>query len=286
MLRHESAERSADAPIDSPLKLPEGIIQLVDGNAVAEVNRQGAYIDRFAIGTEEILFPTQLVQSKRRGTHLCLPNFGADVTGKLHQHGYAREVQWDVADEAASSSAIHLRYQPDRRKRYSGLLSDLKVSVADLSGESEAPTALLTLALSTTNTSEERLRVAPAVHPYFMLTDTIGADGVVIDNRAYPADVLGQAPTQPWPTDTRGFPEEVELEMMKSDSFDFERRLVLRVLGFEQMTVWTDLEGPYLCVEPSLAGASFTNDEGAPNEYLSPGRTAMYQLQIEAEVRH
>jgi len=43
---------------------------------------------------------------------------------------------------------------------------------------------------------------------------------------------------------------------------------------------WTDLLGDYFCVEPSVGGFTFVNEDQLPEEALGPGETKAYTLKL------
>ncbi len=266
------------APKHEPL--PE-VVRIQSGDVVADINPQGAFIETFQVGegdaATDVFFPFTFIDGKPRGTHLCLPNFGPDATKTLPQHGFARNVQWQVLESDRANQA-RLVYQHVEGE-YAGLVAELHIQVDQTEDdESTGEGGTLTVDLLLSNQGTSPMRVAPALHNYFALPEGVSAEEVEVLGKTYGREDLHSSITEDWPTDNEGYEEPLLVEFP-------EHRIIMQGTGMHKFTAWTNFEGPYICVEPSVAGASFNEAQGAAEEYLAPGIPRMYRVVIEAEMK-
>ena len=69
-----------------------------------EVSATGAYIDSLILDGQEVFSKKRIMdydgeKKKRGGCHVCLPQFGPAGKSNLDQHGFARDMEWEVLEE-------------------------------------------------------------------------------------------------------------------------------------------------------------------------------------------
>jgi glucose-6-phosphate 1-epimerase len=261
------------------------IVRIESGGVAAEVNPQGAFIEKFGLTDQygsfrDILFPYNAAAEKPRGTHLCLPNFGPDATGNLDQHGFARTVAWEVL--GSSDSELKMQYKHTEGD-YSGLTAELHLRVQSNEQSEDAYGAVnrkpnagtLVLDLMLLNEGQHTMRVAPAVHNYFALPEGMSPEEILVEGKSYSRQSLEDSTTELWPTDNDGLLQPVKIELP-------EHSITMHSNNFNHYTTWTNFAGPYICVEPSAAGPSFLNEQGGPDEYLEVNKTKLFRMAVEA----
>lgn len=220
------------------------------------VDKQGAYLTELYDRTgKAVLFPrTDLEGKTRGGCHVCLPNFGPDASGRLAQHGFGRTLDWKSA--ASEEPGVADLYLPAGTDEYAGLKAALHIAVGDEGGDH------LTMRLDVGNHGAEPLRVAPGFHPYFAVSegDSVQLDGI-------PLDLTALADTE--------FVDGSSHELVIGG-----RRLRLHSDELQRWAVWTDQRGGYVCVEPTLAGPTFLNNEPLDTEMLAPDAVQSYEFRI------
>jgi len=210
-------------------------IEIYSGDTKAIVSTQGAWITNVSNLDGDILFPKRrfVVDGKekyRGGCHVCVPQFGPDASGNLAQHGFARDVMWEVFEQTTDSLTLVLKGEGD----YVGLEAELAVTVLE-NGLSQQ--------LTLRNIGNSALRVSPAFHPYFAL----GSDReAVLNGEALELNELKEA-------------------VFKSPHGAMQLRTNNRVLslasdGLPTWAVWTDSLAPYVCVEPTEDGFAFASE--------------------------
>lgn len=217
-----------------------------------EVDPNGGYLNSLP----GILYPRQIIGEKSRGgSHVCLPNFGPDSSGRLAQHGFGRTSRWEViADDSDDDEAVRV--------------VELKLDTTDIPDDYEGLEARLqywcgpdhlSMILTVLNSSESAMRVAPAFHPYFMADKPVMLNGELVDLSSY--------------SEAR-FMDREEHKLQLGN-----RQLTLSSRTLNRWALWTDQLGEYFCVEPTLAGPSF---DGEPDEeeLVDPGRIRRYDFTI------
>ena len=129
-----------------------------------------------------------------------------------------------------------------------------------------APTGLA-MVLTATNGAHAPVRLAPGWHPYFALP--AGSDGsFTLDGSPYNAVEYAEAQF----IRTTG-----QLALSCGDN-----NYTLVSSNLTTVALWSAHPSRYICVEPTLAGNSFTDEPTAPaRELLAPGHTAEYRLDIQ-----
>ncbi|HEU0266718.1 MAG TPA: hypothetical protein VFQ70_03750, partial [Candidatus Saccharimonadaceae bacterium] len=196
----------------------------------------------------------------RGGCHVCLPNFGPDLTGTLSQHGFGRSIEWERNfNDEPDAVALTMPLVGDDYPDYAGLRAELRYATSDAGGPHT------TLQLNVSNEGSDILRVAPAFHPYFAKgpEDTVWLDGQKL-----------------------GLAELSEAQFCSGPDHTLViggRELRLASEQLQEWAIWTDAPDKYICVEPTLVGPSFSR-AGAPDprELLAPGDIRTYEFQIYA----
>lgn len=222
--------------------------ELWSGSTKAIVDPMGAWLTNLSDEQGDILYPKRTLEGKvRGGVFACLPNFGAGGGSGLAQHGFGRTTEWEVLDKTETSILLKLA-QPEGD--YSALRAILSYQLHD---------QLLMAALDLSNDGEQPLRVAPAFHPYF----ATGGGAVKVDGEDQVLDELAEVV----------FAEGTQHELGLTD-----RTITCEASNMSVWATWTDQLGPYVCLEPSMAGFSFLNDTPKPEELLQPGETKTFTV--------
>lgn len=198
------------------------------------VDSHGAYLVSLTDSEgKPILFERTEIDGKRRGgAHVCFPYFGADAAGVLPQHGFGRDVEWEI--EVLNDREISCSYE----EMASGLPTGFRARI--LYSLHEEGNSFHT-ALFVSNTSQPRasFAVSPGFHPYF----AVDPRGVRLNGQK-----IDLADFEPY----QDFPDMMEMAI-ESDG----RTITVWSQNLRHMVVWTDMKGDYLCVEPTLSGHSF-----------------------------
>jgi galactose mutarotase-like enzyme len=222
------------------------------------IDSTGAYLlelhDSFG---KPIVFPrTQLGDKVRGGSHVCLPAFGPDASGKLPQHGYGREVEWDIVTSPDGRTVQCEHTQ--REGLYAGLQSRIMYQL-----DESVDSSVLQTTLSLFNQSIEPMPISPGFHPYF-----------VVD----PADIQlnGQriALDDFEPFKSYGRHQSMTLETAG-------RTVTVSSPDIQDFIVWSDSRGEYLCIEPTLAGSGFDYIAPRAEELLPAGERRNFSYSVQ-----
>jgi len=228
-------------------------LELFHDNTRARVDTLGAWLTNLSDGDGDILFPKRALTTidgtmkQRGGCHICLPNFGPGGVSGLVQHGYGREMEWSVDDKTDDSVLLRL---PQGAGDYEDLSAVLTYQLG---------ARRLLQTLEVTNEGSKTLRVAPGFHPYFMTKD----GSVLLGNEPLELDHLNEAVFRAgdrWILELSG------------------RRIILESTNLTTWALWTDQLAPYVCVEPTLAGFAFEQDQPTADELVSPGESKSYSV--------
>lgn len=231
-------------------------IELWSGSTKAIIDPQGAWLTNLSDEKGDVLFPKRVLKTttgetkQRGGCHVCLPNFGPGGDSGLPQHGFGREMAWEVSDKTESSVLLEL---PQGNDSYKMLSAELSYQLGERS---------LIITLDVKNEGEEAFRVAPAFHPYFAV---LGKGQVKVNGEVQLLDELNETVfitgnNQLLETPTRTFS--------------------LESTHLSTWARWTDLLGAYICVEPTADGYAFLKT--ATNaEMLHPEMMKSYAMKIE-----
>lgn len=208
----------------------------------------GAYLTTLVDGQgSPILFPKSLIGDKvRGGSHVCLPAFGPDKSDTLPQHGYGREVEWDVITfpDGHTIQCEHTQQEGP----YAGLQSRLIYQLAE-----GADGSALQTRLSLFNRSKEDMPISPGFHPYF----AVDPDGIRLNGEPISLDDF--EPFKPY-----GTHDALTLETAG-------RTITVSSPDLQEFIVWSDSRDNYLCIEPTLAGSGFDYNSPRPGEILRAG---------------
>ena len=196
------------------------------------VDSEGAYlVDLYDSTGWPILFPRTMIDGKRRGgSHVCLPYFGADATGALPQHGFGRDVEWQVS--VVSDQVIECAYVHSAQDSFEGLEATLRYELAEAGNG-------FTTTLSVKNGGKKPMTITPGFHPYFAVDPAdVRLDGEKVD----------LADFEPY----KEYPGTSSMTIASGG-----RTITVSSDDLEHMVVWTNLQGDFLCVEPTLSGHSF-----------------------------
>lgn len=220
-----------------------------------EIDSNGGYVTQLTdLSGKNILFPKKDIDGRTRGgSHVCLPCFGPDASGKHTQHGFGRDAAW--LKELDSPKDIRLVLPSE------GLpegYEDMKAAIQYHLEPNSLSTALIVNNFGTTP-----LHVAPGFHPYFALDEHASLNGEEVSLGEFqdPKVIVGNRQT----LDTNG------------------HRITLTSKDFHTWVVWTDLRGGYLCVEPTLNGPGFDSQHPKENELVPPQQVSSYSYKIEWE---
>jgi D-hexose-6-phosphate mutarotase len=231
-------------------------IEIQNDNTKAIIDPHGAWLTNLSNEYGDIIFPKRNLTGEdgsvkqRGGSHVCLPNFGPGGTSGQPQHGFGRVVDWELTDKTNSSVLLTL-------KKGEGDYGEMESVLAYQLGDDR-----LVMTLEVVNNGSTDLRVAPAFHPYFALTDE--AD-VAIDGEKEPLENLAEA-------------QFVSGTIHTLDAAG--RTLTLTSDALQSWAKWTDRLGKYVCVEPSVGGFTFLKDTPEAGEMLRPGESKTYSFTI------
>lgn len=234
------------------------IVSLAHSGWQATIDTNGAWLETLTYKEQPMLFPRQSFTlpdgstKVRGGCHVCLPNFGPGGASGLGQHGFGRDLAWQVVDQSTDMVEITLTISTGA---YSGLIARLQY-VLSVNG--------LQVILSVQNSSTEPLALSPGLHPYFLHA---GSE-IKINDNAYFVNELHEA---------------VFLDYMPSiiatDTYNF----AVHADGLPQWVLWTDGLADYVCLEPSYAGFGFEKG-GEAILPLQPNQTWRGSLTIHATI--
>lgn len=232
------------------------MLLLKHGDTKATINELGAWVETLSLKGQDILFPKTILTSPsgedktRGGMHVCLPNFGPAGESGLPQHGFGRQSVWKVVKSEDSRVELVLK---SHSSGYEGLSARLVYQLDE---------SALSAKLELDNQGVGILRLAPAFHPYFAVGDN--TPSVKINDRVYRLDSLAGT-------------EFIEAKTMSIQLGDKSIRLSQENLPV--WAIWTDLLGPYVCIEPTFGGYRFLELEHA-DEVLEPKETRKYSIII------
>ena len=258
------------------------ILELRDGDSsVTIVPGRGAIVTRFRVGDRDLLYldestlrdPTKNV---RGGIPVLFPSPGrlsADHfergghSGSMKQHGFARDMAWQVRTRDAARATLVLESTDATRAMFPWAFR-VTLGVA-LRG------ALLRLDVSVENTGDERMPFAFGIHPYFLVVDKAGARISTRATRAFDNVTKTVVPFGGFDLTAK----EVDLHLLdhggSESALDWAdgARLDLRASAeHTRWVVWTLAGRDFVCVEPWTAPADALNT-GESLLWLEPGAT-------------
>jgi glucose-6-phosphate 1-epimerase len=227
-------------------------IELVRGELSATVTTEGAWIETFAQANRPIFFPKQIfmmgdVPKLRGGCHVCLPNFGPGGDSGQPQHGYGRQVEWEIVTQSDTNVALSLSHGVDG---YESLTSELRYELRDNG---------MNMELVVENTGQTDLPLSPGFHPYFATTD---AQEVNINGQDYRLNELAEAQFL-----------EGQNTALHINNSNYE----LYSSQLPTWAVWSDRLADYVCLEPTAAGNSFQTGSAS---LIQPGQTQKHSFLV------
>ncbi len=189
-------------------------------------------------------------RKSRGGMHVCLPNFGPGGDNKLAQHGFGRELDWEVVSHSGSRVELVLK---GGAVRYADMESRIVYELFDDSFSAE---------LVVKNRGKISVRLAPAFHPYFQLEEPETA--IMVNEKVY--DLTELVNTE--------FVEADEIRLRSAG-----RELSLVQHGLPVWAIWTDRLSEYVCVEPTFGGYRFL-EQSSDDEQLQPNAKRIYGFSI------
>ena len=217
---------------------------LKKNDLVVELDLNGAWIKSFDKGDKHVFFPykemeIEGVHKKRGGMHICAPNFGPDeILGELAQHGYGRDLEWEVLEESENSIKLELKGQ--------GAYEKVRFLLTYLLEDDRLITEFIA-----SNEGEETRLLNPGFHPYFYTKDC----NIEVEDFEVIRDELPLPMT-----------DDNESETIKTSEFDIE---IKGHEGVGKYIIWTDFGDDYVCVEPTYNGMSFRENDDKPYELNS-----------------
>ncbi len=249
--------------------LPE--IELSHGDVRVRLSLQGAHITHYEVAGEPLLWVSDTAvyargASIRGGIPLCWPWFGESLDEpSWPQHGFARRSQFYVRSQSEdahqTSVVLVLDDQIDIAPWHSAAALELEVRVSDH----------LRMALSTTNTSDQTLKVGAGLHSYFAVSDRSQVTIPELTGLAYLDKPSGFTPmTQVSPLTLDGEIDRVFVDAPSSIELldpGFSRRIAVDSWGNTDLVIWNpgalvaarmqdfDDEGyqRMVCIEPAIA---------------------------------
>lgn len=227
----------------------------------ATVETTGAWVTELSDGRKDhILFPRETVPDGdkpkepkfRGGMHVCAPYFGRDPEGSGPQHGFSRDVEWEIIKLRKGS--VVLRHTQDSGD-YAGLIQRLELVAA-------GRTFVANLVLQ--NRGDTGIEIAPGFHPYF----------------AGPSenDQIGSVPRfeQPRPGARGGHTVQKIITLANG------LRIALGGQNAAGVVTWSDNPAEYHCIEP-VSTKSFSEDGIPERRTLGAGKESSCLLAIDIE---
>lgn len=236
------------------------LIWLKSGRLEAAVNPHGAFLEQLTLmldkkGPVDLLTPRHKIwtpdgEKNRGGSHVCFPNFGPGEDLGLNQHGFGRNVQWEVLPARGNLARLALNVNEvdaPGASRYRGLYAIMEyLIVEDSQTDGLAVPPTLTMRLGVRNTTNRPMFISPGFHPYFALHNGERADEIRF---YFPA---GKEEGHTYKDEQLlGSPMIFDAQAMQSKNFWVETRNY-RLPAY---TVWTDNPEAYICFEPTAQRA-------------------------------
>lgn len=225
-----------------------------NNNLRAQVNEEGAYVEKFTYKDKNIFFDKKSLPlgdsyKIRGGMHVCAPNFSDDkLLNELPSHGFGRDKRWEVKDYGKDYLKLEL----------TGLGSYDKVSF-------EISYKVLEDGLRTKliieNKGEKKVPLAPAFHPYFATSfEDLSLREYKIEKKDLPDSIFINADSMAFAT------KDMEVEIKGSENVG-------------TFTLWSDFLDDYVCIEPTYNGKSFLDNNLEPF-YIEEGKIFVQEFDI------
>jgi len=265
-------------------------IELSDAaSSVTIVPERGAIATRFRVGARDVLYLDDATLSDRTknvrgGVPVLFPSPGklADdrfardgKSGAMKQHGFARDVAWDVREASATRVVMALASSDATLAMYPWPFAATLAYV--LAG------ATLRLDFSVTNTGTEAMPFAFGIHPYFLAGDKSRATIATRATRAFDNTTKKEIAFTGFDLTAK----EVDLHLIDHGGTASElawgdgARIAIRgSRDFGRWVVWTLAGRDFVCVEPWSAPADALNT-GASLTVVAPGGAHAMWIEIE-----
>ena len=261
------------------------------GSTVSLVPARGAIVTRFRAAGRELLYLDEATlhdpaKNVRGGIPVLFPSpgkldgdqFARGEAGALKQHGFARDLPWEVQDARTSGAAgVTLTLASNERTR-AAYPWDFRMAIDfTLRG------GLLRLGVRVENTGDGTMPFAFGLHPYFLVADKARAKIATRATRAFDNVTKEVVPFRGFDLTAR----EVDLHLIDHGSTDsalaWGDGAPPAVRGSPEMTrwvVWTVAGKDYVCLEPWTAPANALNTGESLLE-LAPGEARELWVELE-----
>ena len=230
--------------------------------ATATLNPLGAIMTSFVVNGQNILTPVYDDNGSPRGGSFWAEPFGPESPEPgARKHGLLRINEW-ISDPVDPTM---LRFTDSDR----GLSYELKIW---LHARRQAETINLGQRLIISNSTDDYIRIAPAMHPYFNMTIDEALKQRFLADRL----ITRQSVAKATEFMERGVATEFSVGgYAVSLSSDMPRR-----------TIWTPTDGRSVCVEPSLVGQTFAKQQPpvSEDEILHPKEFRSFSSAISVKI--
>ncbi|MCT1796742.1 aldose epimerase family protein [Helcococcus kunzii] len=211
-------------------------INLENNGIKSEIETLGAYVNTLSKNGVNIFFPKSKIDENgtdklRGGSHPCLPHFGVSKKVVLSNHGFARDLEWNVKYQ--SDSEVVLSLKPDV-ENWEGMYAEITYSIKD---------NYFITKLLVRNDGEKSIDVSPAFHPYFNYTDEneifLNGEKFEMNRETLPNSLFVD-----------------EVNSMKTSEYVIE----IENKDMPKFVIWTNFTDKYLCVEPTFNWQALDKD--------------------------
>jgi galactose mutarotase-like enzyme len=263
-------------------------LELRDDDAkslVTLVPARGAIVTRFRVGERELLYLDEATlldpgKNVRGGVPLLFPSPGklagdryerGGHAGSMKQHGFARDVAWQVKSHEGRSATLAIESTDATRAMYPW---DFRATVTyTLRGR------CLRLDFAVDSTGRETMPFGFGIHPYFAVADKASARIATNATRAFDNVTKKDVAFHGFDL-TKG---EVDVHLLDHGSTASElawgdgAKLAIRGSPeFGRWVVWTLPGKPFVCVEPWTAPGNALNTGESLIELAPGGRRALW----------
>ena len=236
------------------------------GDTSAGISLDGACLTRFSVGDEDLLFPDGMLEvegrlKRRGGMPLLFPNAGPLLDGSpfpLPQHGFARDLPWELLRRSEDAATISLKRDADERYPFS---LRLEVSICVAPGR-------LDYGFSVVNESPSPLPMAPGLHPYFAVP------------YEFRSELITNAPG--FDPSTYDWSEVLVLDRVDPLELTLPGGTRLTAVSSSDLTttvIWSEPGRDFLCIEPwAAAPGALTNPDACL--HALPGETKSFHYSL------
>ncbi len=244
----------------------------------ASVDLDGAYLGSLVDSAgSDLIFPRQIIGVKERGgIPICAPIFGPGDKFGLKQHGFARNLHWQIKDGHRDDGTAYLflenpNLQDDSiPEEYYGCYTELGIAL-----DRDKSNTIISMELKIENRGDKAFMAAPGLHPYFPVVRQ-SAEEVAItkDNYTvhYNAKELGD-------TQFMGPTAKGDLTFMLDG-----RQISIVSENLPITAVWSEQpqRGGFICIEPTHAGMLMGKRATELSDLLlNSGDSREYRMQIQ-----